>query len=229
MYANYIDNEIYNSHNVPKLKENIPDNDHSKFSTEKEKTNFIFLSYGDFNKNAFISVISDNEATIELYTSMKTFEDKLSPNPSSPQVYAIDKFKDDLSLDFITTKSIGINLMSLYGEANIYLEKDRNTVYYLRGRDDSLEIMLPESHDPNSLLVIERIKSEKESENLLPGFIFLIEFNKRITTLNLDEIKSDVVSEISYKDGDFPICYFSKLFHEEKNISIFFDLHDLVY
>ena len=229
MYASYLDNEIYNSYDVQKLKDNIPDDDNSIFSTKKEKTNFIFLSYGDFHKNAYISVISDNEATIELYTSMKTFEDKLSPNPSSPQVYAIDKFKDDLSLDFITTKSIGINIISLYGEANIYLEKDPNTIYYLRGRDDGLELMLPQSQDSNSLLVIKRIKSEREGDNLYPGFIFLIEFNKRTTKLNFDEIKSDEVSEISYKDGDFPVYYYSKLFDTEKDITIFFYLHDLVY
>ena len=52
MYANYIDNEIYDSYNVEELKKNIP-NENSDYNTKKEKSNFIFLNYGDFKKKCF--------------------------------------------------------------------------------------------------------------------------------------------------------------------------------
>ena len=229
MYAKYIDNEIYDSYDVTKLKENIPD-ENSEYSTKKDKTNFIFLSYGDFKKNAYVSVISDKSDNIELYTSMITFEDKLSPNPSSAQVYSLDLAMKDLDIDFITTKSITVNIVSLYGQANIYLEKDKHTnSYFLRGRDDSLELMLPEKQGSNTLITIENLNYKEDADKNYPGFIFLIEFAKRSTKLNIDELKSEELSEFSYKDGDFPTYYFSKIFDTEKSINVFFYLHDVIY
>ena len=228
MYADYLENEIYDSYNVEKLKEKIPNED-SEHSTKREKSNFIFLNYGDFKKNVFVSVISDKKDNIELYTSMITFENRLSPNPSSTQVYSLDLSTKTLNIDFITTKSLAINIISLYGQADIYLEKDKQTKYYLRGRDDSLELILPEKQGSNSLLTINNLNYEENPEKNYPGFIFLIEFNKRSTKLNLDEIKSEESSEISYKDMDFPVYYLSKLFDTEKGINVFFYLHDIKY
>ena len=134
-----------------------------------------------------------------------------------------------MNIDFITTKSLAINIISLYGQADIYLEKDKQTKYYLRGRDDSLELILPEKQGSNSLLTINNLNYEENPEKNYPGFIFLIEFNKRSTKLNLDEIKSEESSEISYKDMDFPVYYLSKLFDTEKGINVFFYLHDIKY
>jgi len=228
MYADYLENEIYDSYNVEKLKEKIPNED-SEHSTKREKSNFIFLNYGDFKKNVFVSVISDKKDNIELYTSMITFENRLSPNPSSTQVYSLDLSTKTLNIDFITTKSLAINIISLYGQADIYLEKDKQTKYYLRGRDDNLELILPEKQGSNSLLTINNLNYEENPEKNYPGFIFLIEFNKRSTKLNLDEIKSEESSEISYKDMDFPVYYLSKLFDTEKGINVFFYLHDIKY
>ena len=228
MYANYIDNEIYDSYNVEELKKNIP-NENSDYNTKKEKSNFIFLNYGDFKKNVFVSVISDKSDNIELYTSMITFENKLSPNPSSAQVYSLDLSMQKLEIDFITTKSLAINIISLYGQANIYLAKYPETKYYLRGRDDSLELMIPEKDGPNSLITIENLNYQEEPDNNYPGFIFLVEFKKRTTKLNLDELKIDELSEFSYKNIDFPVYYYSKIFDAQKDISIFFYLHDLIY
>ena len=56
MYADYVENDIYNEYDVKRLKELIP-NEKSKYKTTEDKSKFIFIEYGDFNKNAFISVI----------------------------------------------------------------------------------------------------------------------------------------------------------------------------
>ena len=46
---------------------------------------------------------------------MITFEKRLSPNPSSAQIYALDLSMKQLDIDFITTKSLEVNIISLYG------------------------------------------------------------------------------------------------------------------
>ena len=229
MYADYLDNEIYDSYNSGELIKRIP-NEKSEFSTKKNNTNFIFLNYGDFKKNVYVSVISDRGDFIEFYTSMLTFENKLSPNPSTTQIYSLDLAMKDLTVDFITTKSIAINIISIYGQANIHLEKDQQLGnFFLRGRDDSLELMVPEKQGPNTAIIVENLNYQENPDKNYPGFIFLIEFKKRSTVLNFDELKSEELSEFSYQDGDFPVYYFSKIFDKENSINVFFYLHDVIY
>ena len=228
IYGNEINSEIYNSYNIEQLKENIPDEITAKYNPRKEKKNFIFLSFIDTSKNLFISVISDKNDMIELYSSTKTWENTLSPNPSSAQIYSINKNKDKLNINFITTKSFSINIHSLYGEANIYLQDKPDTTYYLQGVEDNLELYVPQNTGGvNSMLVIENMGKNGNYSNI--GFAFILEYHLRSYMVNIDEIKIDETSEISYKEADFPIYFFSKIFDYDKSINIFFNLHNSIY
>jgi hypothetical protein len=144
---------------------------------------------GYFLSNAYVSVISDSPEPIELYTSFKTFEDQLSPNPTSAQVYSIDKEKENLKIDFITSKSISVRVSSLYGEAKISEEKDPQGTFYLRGAEDSFKLILPPKEGANSMLTVDNLRYGKSGADN-PGFAFLIEFNLR-GGFNLDELKGD--------------------------------------
>ena len=226
MYANYVENQIYNSFNVKKLTELIP-NENSEFSTKKTKKKFIFLEMGQFLSNAYVSVISDSPEPIELYTSFKTFEDQLSPNPSSAQVYSLDILRKVLNIDFITSKSIAVRVSSLYGEAKISEGKDEQSVFYLRGAEDSFNLILPAKEGTNSMLTVENLRYGKDGADN-PGFAFLIESNLR-GGFNLDEIKEDETSEYIYYRNDFPVYYYSKIFKRDKDINAFFYLHNIIY
>ena len=198
MYADYVENEIYNSYNVEQLRA----------------------------KNCFLSVVSDSKDPIELYTSFKTFEDRLSPNPSSAQVYSLDISKKSITLDFITSKSITIKVSSLHGEASIHEEKDVNDKYYLRGAEDNFDLVLPAKMADHNMLIVENLRYGEKYKN--PGFAFIVEFQLR-AGFNLDEIAMDDTSEMIYKQADFPVYYYSKIFNRDKDINAFFYLHNYEY
>ena len=223
MYADYVENDIYNEYDVKRLKELIP-NEKSMYKTTEDKSKFIFIEYGDFNKNAFISVISDSAEPIELYTSFKTFEDQLSPNPSSAQIYSLDIQMKEIKLDFKTSKSIAIKVSSLYGEGKLYEDKD---AYDLRGAEDSFDLVIPGKSANNHILTVENLRYEKTAYKN-PGFAFIVEFHLR-GGFNLDEITMDDTSEMIYKSADFPVYYYSKIFNKDKDINAFFYLHNYEY
>jgi len=227
MYADFVDNELYNSFNVSELKKLIPEEGKAKYSTKVTKTNFIFFEYGSVLQNAFVSVISDSPEPIEFYTSFKTFEDRLSPDPSSAQVYSMDIYKKDLRINFITSKSIAIRIISLYGEARISEMKDMHDIYHLRGAEDSFDLILKGGMARNSLLTIENLRYNKpDLKN--PGFAFLLEFKLR-GEFNLDELKLDETSELIYNIADFPVYYYARVTNVTKDINAFFYLHHVRY
>ena len=228
MFANFTEVELYNSYNVQELKKIIPTETNSLYNTKRDLNKFIFLSYGNFDSNAFVSVISDKPDDIELYTSFKTFEDRLSPNPSTAQVYSMDLLKYNISLDFITTKGLSVNIMSLYGEARLYLEKDPQSIFYLRGAEDCLDYIIKENEGSNTLLIVENLRYGK-TEYKNPGFAFVLEFYLRNKGIGIDLIKIDETSEIAYKQSDFPVYYYAKVFNTDNDINGFFYLHDIIY
>ena len=178
--------------------------------------------------NVYISVITNKPEKIELYTSFNTNEKVLSPNPSTPQIFSLNKDRPNIGINFITTKSLLINIESLSGEANIKLERDSSTIYYLRGTDDNLELILPEKYGESSKLSIESLKKENESDDS-PLFVFMINFKLRNGTINIDEIKPDKTTEISYISSDFPVYYYYKILNKTSNVNIFFNLHNIIY
>ena len=48
-----------------------------------------------------------------------------------------------MTLKFITTKPLLINIVSLYGSSKILLKGQEDTEYSLRGRDDRLSLAIP--------------------------------------------------------------------------------------
>ena len=228
MFANFVEYETYDSYDIQKLKDKIPTETNSQYNTKREQTKFIFLSYGDFESYAFISVISDKPDDIELYTSFKTFEDRLSPNPSTAQVYSMDLHKQSINIDFITTKSLAVNIMSLYGEARLYLEKDPQSIFYLRGAEDSIDYII-KGREGESLLVVENLRYEKTEEYKEPGFAFILEFYLRSQIIELDLLKIDETLELAYKQADFPVYYYAKVFDKDNDINAFFYLHNIIY
>ncbi|MBR3617360.1 MAG: hypothetical protein IKN46_01655, partial [Acholeplasmatales bacterium] len=228
MFANFVDVDTYDSYNLEKLIEKIPTEENALFNTKRDLTKFIFISYGDLDSNAYLSVISDKPDDIELYTSFKTFEDRLSPNPSTAQVYSMDLLKRNISLDFITTKTFAINIMSLYGEARIFSENEPHGIFYLRGAEDSLDYIIKEKEASNTLLYVENLRYGSEQYKN-PGFAFILEFYLRNDNIGPDMLKIDETSEIVYKQADFPVYYYAKVFNTDKDINVFFYLHNVIY
>ena len=233
MYGEFIDNTIYDSFNEEKLSDLIPTDKSSTYNTKRDKIDFIFFTLPEIKKHFYVSVISDKKDIIEFVSSFKTFDNQLSPNPSSVQLFAVNN-DPSIKLNFQTTKPLLINIVSLYGSLNLYFEDDNKVKYSLRGRDDRISLVIPDDGN-NETLVIENTKFNEEdrytptpdNQAEMPGIAFYLEYFLRSEKLNLDAISLGKTSEMVYKKPEFPFDYYSKLDNTNKNIFIFFNFHDL--
>ena len=233
MYGEFIESKIYDYFDEDNLSKNIPTDGNSTYNTKRDKIDFIFITLPKANSHFYVSVISDKPDIIEFISSFKTFDDQLSPNPSSVQLFTINN-GPSINLKFKTTKPLLINIVSLYGSLKLHFLDDANVEYSLRGRDDRISLAIPNDGNEENL-IIENINYCEEDKDQpiettlveIPKIAFYIDYYLRTENLNLDEIKLGKTSEIAYKKSDFPIYYFSKLDGLEKDINIFFNFHDL--
>ena len=240
MYGQFIDKNMYDSFNANLLKENKP-NEKSPYNTQSEKVDFIFLTLSDLDKHLYIKVVSDKPDVIEFITSFKTFDTEMSPNPSSLQLFALNNFPS-MKLKFITKKPLLINVVSLYGSSKIVLNEENNNEYDLRGRDDQLSLAIP-VNDKVTTLNIRDIKykededtgkeeedsEEQEIKMVKPGVAFYMEYFIRSPGLNFDEMYLGKTDEYIYVQSDFPLYYYGKLDDLNKDINVFFMLHDVAF
>ena len=232
MYADFISKSVYDSFNVDELKNKIP-KEGSKYDTKKYNIDFIFLTLSELDSHFYVSVVSDKPDVIEFVTSFKTFDTELSPNPSSLQLFSINNYQN-MKLKFITTKPLYINIVSLYGDSKLYLEKNPETKYSLRGRDDRLSLAIPHNSGSETILMVENNKKLENNNDLsdseeieMPQLAFYLEYYIRSIELNLDEIYFGKTDEIVYKKSDFPFYYYAKLTNVNNDVNAFFILHDL--
>ena len=239
MYGEFISSDIYDSFNSTELNDKKP-NEASTYNTKREKVDFIFLTLSELDSHFYVKVITDKPDNVEFITSFKTFDTELSPNPSSIQLFTVHN-SPSMTLKFITTKPLLINIVSLYGSSKIYLKDQPDVEYSLRGRDDRLSLAIP--YDKTvSILNILNLNYESEDKELpdqsvftsnnenkiqMPGFAFYIEYYLRSPIINLDEIYIGKTVEFAYKQSDLYLHYYSKLTDLSNSINVFFMIHDL--
>ena len=232
MYGEFIDNTLYDSFNENELSKSIP-KEGAKYNTKRDQIDFIFFTLPDIHKHFYVSVISDKPEIIEFISSFKTFDNQLSPNPSSVQLFAVNN-DPSINLKFKSTKPLLINIVSLYGSLKLHFENEAKTEYSLRGRDDRISLVIPDDGIEENLVIentkfneSDRYTPTPENQAEMPGIAFYLEFFLRSDKVNLDEINLGKTTEMVYKKSDFPVDYFSKLDNLDNNINIFFNFHDL--
>ena len=164
----------------------------------------------------------------------------MSPNPSSVQLFSNNN-APSMTLKFITTKPIIINIVSLYGSSKLYLEDEKNVVYSLRGRDDRLSLAIPYIKNVSTLIIEDlnykeddeynedyNFSEEEDQQKIVkPSSAFYVEYYLRSNDLNFDEVYLGKTTEFAYKQSDFPLYYYSKVDDYNNSINAFFMLHDI--
>ena len=173
----------------------------------------------------FVVTQDDTKDIIEvLSSSFFIYHDDMSytPNPSSPQIYAIKEFK--INLNFWTTKDFLINIVSISGRGKFYWGDEPNKQYYLDGFEDrvSLTTYTDEEEKKLSLLKAESLNDE-EYDFLEGGFIFYITYYPRS---NVDQLKKDRTLEFDYRVAKMPLNYYIPItFGNDWTINL--DFYDL--
>ena len=203
----------------------FPSKDNSEYSSKSEYNDYLMIEES-LQKEYYllVSVESDKESTIEFYSCINLYQNGMTPNPSSSQLYAaVTQFKT--SLNFPSDYMIMVNLVGVFGSAKLHWEGD-DEAYYLKGRDDRLSITSSKSGLPHKLIVetTDNIKSGN-------GFIFYLNYNIRIDNANIDALNLYKSVNYVYTDNDLPILYYAPLttFEMDKNdyYEIFFTFDDL--
>ena len=223
MYGEFIDSNIYDSFNIKELYDKKP-NETATYNTKKEQINFIFLTLSELDNHFYVKIITDKPDIIEFISSFKTFDTELSPNPSSIQLFTVHN-SPFMTLKFITTKPLLINIVSLYGNSKIFLKGQEDIEYNLRGRDDRLSLAIHYDETVSILNITnlnyqqpqeeEELQYEvegfilKENKIQMPGFDFYLEYYLRSPDINFDEIYIGKTVEYAFKKSYLFLNYYS--------------------
>ena len=242
MRAKFIKKEFYDKFDTISLSSEIPDSKNAEFDTKLSNLDFIFATLPQIESHLFVCVMSNEPEVIELVSSFVTFDKEFTPNPSTRQILPV-KNEKYLKLNFKTQKGLLINLVSIYGEAKLYWDKEQNVKYHLRGRDDRISFALADSYADGkvpSLIIdnkdymgdqdqeLRNLDENMNTKNETPTFAFYLEYYLRSPLLNFDEANIGKTTEFVYDKADFPFYYYSKLNNLNKSVNIFFNFHDIL-
>ena len=242
MRAKFIKKEFYDKFDTISLASEIPDSKNAEFDTKLSNLDFIFATLPQIESHLFVCVMSNEPEVIELVSSFVTFDKEFTPNPSTRQILPV-KNEKYLKLNFKTQKGLLINLVSIYGEAKLYWDKEQNVKYHLRGRDDRISFALADSYADGkvpSLIIdnkdymgdqdqeLRNLDENMNTKNETPTFAFYLEYYLRSPLLNFDEANIGKTTEFVYDNADFPFYYYSKLNNLNKSVNIFFNFHDIL-
>ena len=224
IYADFIDEEIYDLNQLGDLINNIP-NQNSRFTTKDKREDVLLINLGKSkDKYVFISVETQKPGLVKLLTSFSTYDYTTNPNPSTPQLYIFKN--ENLNFKFSPKDELMINLVGLQGSANVYWEDESNKkINYKLGRNEKLSLNSPRIEDGanrHNTLVINNYKPNEDKAN-----IFYITYYLRSSLINFDQLISDNSFNFNYRHTDLPINFYIKLNNIYRDTNVFVNFNTL--
>ena len=223
--ANFIEKEIYDEYSKSELKYLIPTDENAKYNSKINDLNYLFLEELEKDKYLFINAISDRPDIITLMTSMKVFDYTVYDIfPIYPKSYGEQLFSvldNKLKLAFPDNYGIIVDIVAIYGQAEIFWSNEPDKIFNLNGNGDKITLYSRELIKENkyiSQLVIKRKIDNNTKKNT--RFVFYIKYHLRDPEINFDEIIYGKTTEISYQNNYFPISLFSKIDSRYNDINI---------
>ena len=206
IYANYIDAVKYEMSPKSELNNLIPNKESNLYSTKSDKRDYLYIDRGtNLEEYLIISVEATKETIIEFMSTILIYQEEITPNPSSPQLYsAVPGHK--FYLNFPDAYMEMVNIICLGGEGQIYWDFDDKNIYNLKGRDNRLSITSNKSMQSHKLH-IEGIYDTNSSDI----FVFIVEYDIRLDHINFDLLNLEKSVNYVYADSDFPITYYTPL------------------
>ena len=182
-----------------KSTEGFTDNDLIYIENVDKENSYLLITL--FNQE-----ISDDK--IEILSSTYSYENGMvfTPNPSTPQIFALKE--KNIFLEFQTTDDLLINLHSIAGIGGFSwsTESEKDKIMYLRGRDDRLS--LTTSKETSTELPKLNATSFTSLLELKTGFVFYITYYPRSY---MDQLKPNSIGEIHYRSVNMPLNYFGHI------------------
>ena len=226
MHAEFIQQDRYEYFDYTYLSNNVPNKD-SQYSTEKSGLEYLYIPHGEkFNQHLYVSVFSETDSVVELFTSFYTHDKQLSPNPSSPQLFITE---NPFSFEFVTEEDLLVTIKTICGQAKINWHSDEGVEYYLTGRDKilSLSSSIKDKSDLEKLFSNLDVTSLQKDNNC-PGFAFHISHLLRPSDINLDGIPLGKSTRIAYRETDFPVYIYTEIFWLDKDVHSFINIYEVI-
>ena len=232
IYGNFIDRNLYDEYKRSELISNIPTYQNSELNSRKEGVDYIYLKNLKKDKYMFINVIADKSDAIMIFTSMPVYNYisydffEFYPNPSTEQLLSVSN--DILRLAFPGSDSVIVDIVSLNGHAEISWKKDPNTIFIMRGFGDRISLSSGNKIDELIIRRLDRNNTDNdtinESNKLTdmedPGFVFYVKYIIKNNAVKFNEISYGKSLEIAYRDTDLPVCLYSKIGSEYRDVNI---------
>ena len=231
MFANYIMKENYENFDYSYLNGILPHNEEAKFSTRSTGLDYLYIPHGFQSDNyVFVNVVTKQPTTVELLSSLYTYDLQLSPNPSSPQLFLLTN--DNFTFEFTTYEELTINIQSIGGGGTIYWKEDDSEKYTIHGKGQAITLANGYVDKNNNTKVFLELfvknKNQKKEYDSCPGFAFFISYKLRPANgINLDEIEIGKPSEFTYR-ADFPIYIYSEITDFDKDVNFYVNLYKLI-
>ena len=203
-YGNIINQIDYEINPNGKLKYLIPTESNSSISNQGSGEDYLYINE-DLEKNEclLVSVETDMEAIVELLSTFYFFQNNITINPSTPQMF-IAMRDSTLNLIFPENYMEMVNIRCIDGSSEIYWEYNPEKKYYLGGKDDRLSLT-SEKSDKGHIL---QFKSKSQIKTDF-GFIFYLYSEIRMGEFNFDELDLDCSRYYIYSDNKLPLSYYS--------------------
>lgn len=231
IYASPIDRKFFDEFDKTNLERSIPTFETAVYNSKTDGVAYIYIEQLDKQKYIFLSVVTDSPEDVMLLSGMPLFNyishdiTEFYPTPGKEQLLSCSYEK--LTLSFATEKSILVNIVTLFGEAEVFWKNDESTMYSLRGRGDRLTLSSGKSVDQ---LVIRQRKEETPTlkEKIGdPGFLFYISYYLKNPDYNYDEVIYGKSLEFAYKETDLPVVLFSKMGNISSDINVAVTFKDM--
>ena len=229
IYATFIDKTMYDSFKTTELQAKIPTTSNSDLNSEKDNVDYIFSKTFDNTKYLYVSVVTDSADDIMFLSYLGDYNYLTFPNPSSEQLIAVLPVHQ-MSLQFNTEMDVIINIISLTGHAEVYWGNDEDMIYQLYGRGDALTITSGSYYKDGrrcNLMVRNRNPASAKTNMADPGFVFYVSYSLRDPEINFDEVSTGKSIEMAYKDTDFPLYLYSKIYEVNSDMNVVLTFHNV--
>jgi hypothetical protein len=217
-----VDSNEIERNNITYIVEKMPEMT-GKYNSENGR-NYIYIEKIPKDKCLLFIVESNINTIIEVLSS--TSKDFFTtPNPSSPQIFALQS-GNKLHLNFQTTQDLLINIVCVSGEGFFQWEEENVRKYHLFGKDDRITLTSGTNRTEdrlNSLVAESSTYNWYKSDN--SGFIFYITYYPRNSEYNIDQVKAGRSTEFNYRDIKFPLHFFTPI--KDKDIAVSFNFYNL--
>lgn len=184
--------------------------------------NYIYVDKIDKSKCLLLVVTLTEGSIIEVLSSTYKYDYKITPNPSTPQIFALKD--NNMQYSFDTTQDLLINIVCVSGQGYFYWDEEKAVKYYLSGKEDRLTLTSATKDVKYKLAnLVAKPDNEAAVNGNKPEFIYYITYYPRNPEYNIDQVQVGRATEFNFRDTKFPLNFFTQI--NENDITVSFNFY----